>query len=252
MSSHQCPACEGTELISFSGMEEQVCNQCGLVVSEQVDPPSESEFENDTDEETAEWSEFHTVTNETEKQTAKGFGYLLDISRQLELSTNTILKSADILAAAAISNLVKGRSWEQAAAAAVCLAARDSNEPRPIGNIANAIAIEQNRIEKMLRILQRDLEQSISSSTPTGYVQYLCSELNLSAETKERAIQLTKIYQENHPIAGKNPVGVAGAVVYEATDNTITQREIAEEGGITTETIRVRVGEIREISENYP
>lgn len=249
MCPRKCPACESTQFTTLEAIPNPTCSECGLLISDNVEAPPPLDAQDDNDDATLQWADFYTVTNETEKQTAQGLDDLFYISNQLQLSTDAILTAAEIFADAAVHRLAKGRSWRLIAAAAVCAGARTSSEPCPTGSIADTAGIERNRLRHALRLFQRELDQNIVNTAPKGHVPYICDTLGLSSDITESSERLLDSYKEFYPVSGKDPVGIAGATVYEAADGQVTQREIADEAGITQETIRVRLRELRNITD---
>lgn len=241
----QCPACGSPEYEDIEPIPNPTCSECGLVIRENVDVPAQLEHEDKTENGPLQWSEFYTVTNETEKQIAQGFDYLINISKQLQLSDEAVSEAAEIFVEAAIQNLANGRSWQLIAAAAVCLGSRGTSEPRPTGSVASAAGINSDRLQNAVRLLQRSLSQEYSSNPPENHISYLCSTLRLPSKHQDRAQQLVELYANRHTVVGKDPVGIASAAIYEAAEDCVTQRKIADEVGITTETIRVRLKELR-------
>ena len=72
--------------------------------------------------------------------------------------------------------------------------------------------------------------------------------MQLDASTVAEAKQMLGAI-DGSVLAGKDPVGFAGAALYLAAGGEVTQREIARMTGITTETLRVRVHDCRSAEE---
>jgi transcription initiation factor TFIIB len=249
MSANQCPACDASQIETIDGVPSPTCCCCGLVISEDVDVPSIPETESESTLEPRQWSEFYTITNATEKQTAEGLESLYQLSTQLELSATAVSQAAEIFSSAIIQELTDGRSYKLITAAAVCIAAREGGEPRPVGVIGKFAGIESDPLSRAVRLLQQSLDRGFAENEPAEYLPHLCTELELPEQTRTRSVDFAQTYAEKVRLAGKDPVGIAGAALYQAAAGRITQREIAETAGITQETIRVRLNELRQILE---
>ena len=243
-----CPACETSQFETSEGIPVPTCSGCGLVISEEVDSPPEPDDTDDSSPNQPTWSEIYAITNETEKQVAEALDCLIDVSEELSLSADTILAGTELVADAAVRRLADGRSWELIVAAAACLGARSEGEPRPTRIIANTVDVEPNRLRHGVRLLQRELNHEYTQACPTDYLPYLCNTLSLTEDVEDRSRDLLAACDGRFVTEGTAPVGVAGAVVYVAADGRTTQRAVADAAGVTQETIRVRLSDLRNMS----
>ena len=241
-----CPACEHSQFESLDEIPKPLCSACGFVIGDDVEPPPELIVDEETNDEPVPWSEFYSVTNETEKQVAQGFEHLVEISQELNVSAEAVRSASDLLVEAAISNLADGRSWKQIAAATLCLGARSANDPRPSTRIAEAANLPDSKIRQTTRLVQQIFEEGYAENPPENHIPFLCADIGLPKPVKNRSHQLLRSTNGVFDTSGVNPVGIAAAAVYLAADNDVTQREVAEAAGITQETIRVRINDIRE------
>jgi transcription initiation factor TFIIB len=248
MTANQCPACGSASLDSLEGIPNPTCADCGLVISDDVEVPTEPEHDDESTQTPDAWPDFVSVTNETEKQTARGLNHVARLSDELSLSEDALSAATDVFAEAAVASLADGRSWQLIAAVSVCMGARDVCDPRPTGRIAEAVSVDTSKLRQTIRIFQRELDREYTGSPPVDYISYLAIDQNLSPETSTAAEALAEEYADSFRLAGKNPVGVAAAAVYEAANGSRTQRELADAAGITQETIRVRLAEVREVA----
>lgn len=248
MSPDQCPACNESTSETLEGIPEPICTECGFVISNDGDPPPCLEKQKAA-QGPQEWSEYYSVTNETEKQVAQGLESLLSLAEELDLSTETVSEAAEIFTDAALNTLANGRSWRLIVAATVCTAARATGEPRPTGRVADLTDLDPNELQNAIRLLQRSLDYEYPANSPSGHIPFICDKLGIVADEREQAEQLVDRYLETHNVVGKDPVGIACASIYQATNNGVTQREIADVAGITPETIRVRLQELRGMEE---
>jgi transcription initiation factor TFIIB len=88
-----------------------------------------------------------------------------------------------------------------------------------------------------------DVRQVVCSTE--DYLPYLTQEVEMDSVPEAR-----KILESAHDqglVSGRSPLGFAGAALYVVNEKDLTQREIADAAGVTGETIRVRVKELREV-----
>jgi transcription initiation factor TFIIIB Brf1 subunit/transcription initiation factor TFIIB len=248
-----CPKCGSEQVDEGFPDIDRVCAKCGLVFSDDIERsnpsynegPPQTESSPSPDNASTQWGETYSVTNSTEQSVAEALSHLEMLGDSLGLGEQLRKRAASLYAKAATRNLVDGRKREAVIAGAVLISAREDGTPYPISKIAEAADVCESRAGEIVRILHDELKISASECGIDSYVSYLCSELSLN---KEIQLQARSIVQ-NIPAeetAGKHPFGVAGAAVYIATDFDVTQRQIAQAAGITTETIRMRLKEMRD------
>jgi transcription initiation factor TFIIB len=83
---------------------------------------------------------------------------------------------------------------------------------------------------------------------PLDYISKIAETIGLLGETQGRAVRLLRSAKLKGLTAGKNPRGIAAAVLYIASKQAIqeaTQREIAAAAGVSEVTLRNRKNELR-------
>jgi transcription initiation factor TFIIB len=144
--------------------------------------------------------------------------------------------------------LIRGRSIEGVAAAALYAACRQWRIPRTLDEIAEVSKVSKKEIGRSYRFIIRQLVKTPSSS-PIDYIPRFASELGLSGEVETKAIEILKKVAPYGLTSGRGPTGVAAAALYIATvlcNERRTQREIAEVARVTEVTVRNRYKEIAE------
>ena len=144
-------------------------------------------------------------------------------------------------------NLVRGRSMESVVVAALYVAARRYHLPRSLNEICERTNISKREIGKTYRFITRELTVKLLPSRPEDYIPKFASELDFSADTQTKAIEILKQAEETQLTSGRGPTGLAAAALYVAslmTGEKRTQREIANVVGVTEVTIRNRYKEI--------
>ncbi len=77
----------------------------------------------------------------------------------------------------------------------------------------------------------------------------------ISERAKRRAVKMMMTVRQTDIFAGKNPMGLAGAVLYlscKAYDEEITQSKIAEVAGVTEVTLRHDLDIVMKLTEICP
>lgn len=248
MSSEQCPACTASTYETREAIQNPICAECGFVISPELDPPSIPSAEPGTADDAVPWSEFYTVTNETEKQVAQAHEHIEKLGIELHLSEDAISEASDLIIDAALENLADGRSWKLIATATLCVGARQAGEFRPTGRVANSANLRQTKVHQSIRLLQRHFQIEPVQYTADGLVPFLCDDLDLSTEVRDRSRRIIDSCGNAFSCRGVNPVSVAGAAVYITAEGEVTQREVANSLSITPETVRVRVLDIEEVT----
>ncbi|MDO9324275.1 MAG: transcription initiation factor IIB, partial [Methanoregula sp.] len=146
-------------------------------------------------------------------------------------------------------NLIRGRSIEGVAAAALYAACRQCSVPRTLDEIAEVSRVSRKEIGRTFRFISRELSLKLLPTSPTDYVPRFCSGLTLKGEVQSRTIEILRLATEHELTSGKGPTGVAAAAIYIASilgGERRTQREVAEVAGVTEVTIRNRYKELAE------
>ncbi len=84
-------------------------------------------------------------------------------------------------------------------------------------------------------------------SDPATYVSKIAEKSGISGKTQGAAIAILKDTRQKRFSAGKDPMGMAAAVLYIAclqNNERITQRDLAEAAGVTEVTVRNRYKEL--------
>lgn len=248
MKSFVCPVCGGSERQDIADVPHPVCSACAYVVGSETDTPAPIDEDDPSSTVEAEsWDEYYSVANSTEQQVASAFECLERLGDELMLSDENRLQVADVYATASETNLTDGRSTQLMIAAAICIGARESKKPRPIERVAKAAEIPVDRVKGTVRLYQQKLNRGYTGVSATKYVPYLCADIGVDETVENQAVRVIERFENQDERADMHPAGIAGAAVYFVADGTVTQRQIATVAGVTSETIRVRLNDLREV-----
>ena len=195
------------------------------------------------------WQHRTRVSNSTERNLALALNELNRLSSKIGLHRNVRETASSIYRRAVNSNLIRGRSVEGVAAAALYAACRQCNVPRTLDEVTRASRVSKKEIGRTYRFISRELKLKLIPTSPIAYVSRFCSDLELGGEVEVKAVEILKEATAKELTSGRGPTGVAAAAIYVASvlcDERKTQKEIAEVVGVTEVTIRNRYKELTE------
>jgi len=195
------------------------------------------------------WQRRIRVGSASERNLASALSELDRIASDMGLPRNVREAAAMVYRKAVEKNLIRGRSIEGVAAAALYAACRQCAVPRTLDEIANSSRVDRKEIGRTYRFLTRELQLKLMPTSPEDYTPRFCSELGLNEDTRSKAIEILQQAAEKELTSGRGPTGVAAAAIYVASilcGERKTQREVADVAGVTEVTIRNRYKELAE------
>ncbi|MCK9632528.1 MAG: transcription initiation factor IIB [Methanoregula sp.] len=195
------------------------------------------------------WQRRIRVSNATERNLAFALSELDRMASALGLPRNIREAAAVVYRDAVDKNLIRGRSIEGVAAAALYASCRQCSVPRTLDEIAEVSRVSRKEIGRTYRFISRALGLRLLPTSPMDYVPRFCSGLTLHGEVQSRTIEILRQATERELTSGRGPTGVAAAAIYIACilgGERRTQREVAEVAGVTEVTIRNRYKELAE------
>lgn len=243
-----CPACESdeveTDVYGFKGF----CQNCGFIIRNWASPEVpdwkiESKREQESNK--LDWLSFCRVRNSTEEQLALAFECVERLSSELAVSRSVRERTAEIYCEAFCYGTTNGRSTDCLVAVCLSIASQNAHEPIPTFRLIDAASVTRRAFNTSQRALRDDLEIGNRPSSSKEYLPFLSEALCISEHEHVSASNLLEELSGRLEFMGKNPIGVASAAIYLTSD--CTQQQIADSAGISSETIRQRVGDIREL-----
>jgi transcription initiation factor TFIIB len=165
------------------------------------------------------------------------------LSSKVNISAPIKEKAAVIYRKALDKTLVRGRSINAIAAAALYAACRKSGSPKTLSEISEASLVNKKDVARCYRLLLQKLDFHMPISDPLTYVSKIAEKNGVSGKTQGTAIAILRDARQKRFSAGKDPIGMAAAALYIAClQNTekVTQKDIAEASGVTEVTVRNR------------
>jgi transcription initiation factor TFIIB len=139
--------------------------------------------------------------------------------------------------------LVRGRSISGMVAGALYAAIRFSKLPRTLKEIAEASQRTQKEIARSYSVIVRNLDMRMPIEDPTYYVTKVAEKAKVSSDVEGLAIHLIKIAKKNYATTGKDPSGLAAAILYLSArmlKEKVTQARLAKAANVTEVTVRNR------------
>ena len=169
------------------------------------------------------------------------------IANELNLSDSIKESALEIFSSSSKTGLVRGRSSEKVAAAAIYTACRMANLPRTLDEIADKSNLNRNELSRLHKLIVRKLKLKISFTNLTSLLPRFANKLALNNIVKENAQEIIDLVEKSDYRQGISPAALLGAALYIACKNNKTRRsqlEIAKAVGTSEVTLRNRAKEI--------
>lgn len=139
------------------------------------------------------------------------------------------------------ADLLRGRSIEGIATAAVYTVCRTAGISRTLEEVAAVSRIDGDRLRTAYGVLNRELDVETGPIDPAEYLPRYASDLDLSTDVERRARELVDRAAEAGLTNGHNPSGVAAGCLYTAArecDGSLTQQAAADVADVAAATLR--------------
>ncbi len=189
------------------------------------------------------WQIRSRVHSSTDRNLAQAMAELERLSSKVNISAPIKEKAAVIYRKALDKTLVRGRSINAIAAAALYAACRKSGSPKTLSEISEASLVNKKDVARCYRLLLQKLDFHMPISDPLTYVSKIAEKNGVSGKTQGTAIAILRDAKQRRFSAGKDPIGMAAAALYIAclqNNEKVTQKDIAEASGVTEVTVRNR------------
>jgi transcription initiation factor TFIIB len=272
-----CPECSGR--LTAEG-NETVCSQCGLVVAEdRIDrgPEWRSFADDDRNRERvgapltrarhdrglsteigrgtrnmsgrkrrrmARLRRQHgrtKIRSKTDRNKVYGFTEIRRLVSALSLPDSIRDTACRLFESAQSADLLRGRSIEGFAAAAVYAACRTAAVSRTLAEVTETARADEAELRAAYDACNRDLGLPVGPVDPREYLPRFASKLDRSRVVESRAADLLGEAREAGIVDGRNPAGVAAAALYTADaehDGDLTQVDAAAVAGVSPVTLR--------------
>lgn len=176
-----------------------------------------------------------------ERNLFTAFVYLQKLKDELGLPDSVIEKAAYIYRKIQDKGISKNIPIKVVIAVACYIACREMEIPRTLKELAEISNTDEKRISKVYRNLILELDLKVPLPDPLKMIVKIANMCKTSEKTKRCAISLMNDILNKKLFTSKDPMGLAGSIVYMAckiNGENIIQYQIANAAEITTITIR--------------
>lgn len=166
----------------------------------------------------------------------------------LGLSDAIVEKTAYIYRKAQDRRLTRGRSVASILAAAIYIACREMGAQRTLRDVGKSANVKRKELSRSYRQLILELDIKVPLADPLKCITKIANKANLSEKITRMAMSTMNEIIRKEISAGKNPMGLAAAVLYQSclmNHESVTQKDIADAAGVTEVTIRTRLNDLR-------
>lgn len=183
-----------------------------------------------------------------EKNFYKIFYEFEKLKQKLAISDATIEKATYLYRKTLNKKITRGRSVLLIAVSCLYIACRESETPRTLHDIADAINVKKTDVSNCFRLLVNELDLTMPTVNLFQYVVRIANSIGASEKVKRRAIQILQKAEQINIVAGKDPMGLAASAIYLAgidMGERHSHKSITEIAKTSSVTIRNRSNELR-------
>ena len=188
-----------------------------------------------------------TFRTGADRNIAKAITYIQGIADRLSIPKPIAEQGIRIYRKATDADLIRGRSIDAMAAAALYGASRLAGYPRNPDEMAEASAVDRRTLLRCHRVLVNKLRLKPTSPHATDFLARLASDLQLPPTVEGAARKMLADADAKGITSGRSPTGLAASAIYVASHeegHPRTQKKVSEVSGVTEVTIRNRAREL--------
>lgn len=181
------------------------------------------------------------IATKADRNRVHAFTEIRRVVSSLGLPDRTRDAACMLFAQAQDADLLRGRSVEGFAAAALYAACRIGTLSRTMGEITDIAQASEAELRAAYDAMNRDLGLPTGPIDPREYIPRFASELDVPTQIEHRASDLVDRLRDAGHLAGRHPAGIAAGCLYAAAveaDHDLTQREAADVADVTPVTLR--------------
>lgn len=190
-----------------------------------------------------------SIRSKVERNQIYAFTEIGRIIAALDLPQTIRDRACVLFESAQSEDLIRGRTLEGFAAAAVYATCRVSSVSRTMDEVLDVARASIAELKVAYGSLNRDLDLPTGPVDPREYLPRFASKLELPSCVERRAGELVEEGRERGLLAGRNPSGFAAACLYTAgreLDHRVTQHDAAGVAGVTAVTLRSSYQDLQE------
>jgi len=188
-----------------------------------------------------------TFKSGADRNIAKAITYIQGIADRTSIPQQVTEQGVRIYRQATAADLIRGRSIDAMAAAALYSATRLAGYPRNPDEMAEASGVDRRTLLRCHRVLVTKLRLKPTSPHATDFLARLASDLQLPPPVEARAREMLRDADAKGITSGRSPTGLAASAIYVASHDMgqpRTQKRVSEVSGVTEVTIRNRAREL--------
>lgn len=181
------------------------------------------------------------IRSKAERNKVYGFGEVRRLVSKLDLPETLRDRACVLFESAQSEDLLRGRSIEGFAAAAIYATCRTDDVSRTLDEVVAVARASESELTAAYDALNRELGLPTGPIDPAEYLPRFASELDVPQAVEQLARELVAEGHDRGIVAGRNPSGVAAGCLYTAArreDYDLTQATAAEVAGVTPVTLR--------------
>jgi len=193
------------------------------------------------------WHMRSTVHESRDRNLLQAMSELQMLSEKLHVSSATKELAAVVYRKALDEDLIRGRSIAAIVAASLYVACRFTKTPKTLKDIVKVSSRSRGEVSRAYRLLINTLNIEMPSHDALSYVSRFAEKVHIPGKVQGTAFKILRKAKRKRITMGKDPAGVAAAVLYIACQiegKNVTQKEIAEAAGVTEVTVRNRKSEL--------
>src|SRR5918993_3788890 len=189
----------------------------------------------------------------TDRSLKRAFAELDSLKDKLALPDSVVEKTAYIYRKAQSRGMIRGRTVSAMLAAAIYIACREIGVGKTLRDIAQGTNVKPQTLSQSYRILLTELDIKTPMLDPMRCVVKVANKMHLHERITRQGMDIMHTAIRKEASAGKNPMGLAAAVLYisyqhsikgsidkkvNEVDNNRNQTSFAQAAGITDVTLR--------------
>jgi transcription initiation factor TFIIB len=182
-----------------------------------------------------------SIPSKADRNQVYGFTEIRRLVGKLDLPRSVRDQACALFDSAQSENLLRGRSIEGFAAAAVYAVCRTNNLSRTLEEVEADARADESELSSAYDAMNRELGLPTGPIDPRDYLPRYADELDLPQVVERDATEYVQALDARNLLSGRNPSGVAAACLYTAaTDHgePLTQVAAADVADVTPVTLR--------------
>jgi transcription initiation factor TFIIB len=195
------------------------------------------------------WDLRTQFTDSSSRNYRSAFSLLNNLKNKLAIPDSVVERTAYNYRKIEHKGFMRGRPIASVLAACLYLTCREMGVPRTMDEIRQVSNVKKKQLARDYREMVFNLELSVPPVNHLQYLEKISNRLEFDERITRSAMTLMQNLLDLEISAGKDPMGLASAVLYVISQmygRTIKQAEFANAAGITEVTLRARSRDIKE------